>query len=466
MLIEKFSVKAREVIESACRLAVKNDHEYVTPWHVLAVMLDATNDLQPEYLKPANIDIDTLAVQVESRLLTQPKARSDSQQTPINRDLERILISAQDASFGKGEKYISINQILLGMLVLEDIERAFSDAGGNKRQLEDIVKKISSEKSISDEEKSTTGKYLSKYTYDLTVRASEGALEPVIGREQEVRLAIQVLSRRIKNNPIIIGEPGVGKTAIVEGLAQRMDKGEVPDDLKLTRILSLDLGLLIAGAKYRGEFEERFKRLLQEVADAGNIILFIDEIHMLVGAGASEGAMDAANLLKPVLSRGEIRCIGATSTEEYRKHIEKDAALMRRFQVVMVDEPSVDESISIVRGVKEKYEVHHGVQLLDESLVASVKLAKRYITDRYLPDKALDLIDQACASVRIGFSAKPEQIDTIDQRIIELEIEISAIKNETGSVAVNRLELLQNELTQLKEKGDWLTEKWQKEKTR
>jgi ATP-dependent Clp protease ATP-binding subunit ClpB len=286
----------------------------------------------------------------------------------------------------------------------------------------------------------------------------------VIGRDKEVRLAIQILSRRLKNNPIIIGEPGVGKTAIVEGLAQRIVNGEVPEDLKTAAILSLDMGQLIAGAKFRGEFEERFKRLLQEVIDAGNVILFIDEIHMLIGAGGSEGAMDAANLIKPALSRGEIRCIGATTLEEYRKHFEKDTALMRRFQTVMIDEPTIDETITILRGVKEKYEVHHGIQILDAALIAAAKLSKRYIMDRFLPDKAVDLIDQASASLRIGLSSKPEEINDIDRRIVELEIEIRALKNETDSQIVERLKNLNQEMEELKEKSGQLTEKWEKEK--
>jgi ATP-dependent Clp protease ATP-binding subunit ClpB len=289
-------------------------------------------------------------------------------------------------------------------------------------------------------------------------------LDPIIGRDEEIRQAIQILSRRLKNNPIIIGEPGVGKTAIVEGLAQRIVEGDVPDNLKDTAVLALDMGQLIAGAKYRGEFEERFKRVLDEIAAAGNVITFIDEIHIIVGAGASEGAMDASNLIKPALSRGEIHCVGATTLEEYRKHIEKDAALMRRFQIVMVEEPSLDDTISILRGVKEKYEVHHGVRIQDVAVNAAAKLSQRYITDRFLPDKAIDLIDQTAATIRITLASKPEEIDKIDRQIVQLEIEARALADETDAQFKERLKVLEEELSELKAKSNDLTEKWQKEK--
>jgi ATP-dependent Clp protease ATP-binding subunit ClpB len=464
MIIEKFSVKAQDVIETACRLAVKRDHEYVTPWHMLSVMLEPNAKLTQTYLSQVEINLEALGARVDGKLLTQPKAKTGSQQTPINRDLERIFILAEEASVATGGKYIGINHILLGMLKTEEILEAFSDAGTNREELEALLKQPPKSRFSAGEEGAGDFEYLAKYTLDLTERARQGELDPIIGRDQEIRLTVQVLSRRLKNNPIIIGEPGVGKTAIVEGLAQRIVNGDVPDDLKRAAILSLDMGQLIAGAKFRGEFEERFKRLLEEVSDAGNVILFIDEIHMLVGAGGSEGTMDAANLIKPALSRGEIRCIGATTLEEYRKHIEKDAALMRRFQVVMVEEPSIEETISILRGVKEKYEVHHGVQLLDAALVAAAKLSKRYVMDRFLPDKAVDLIDQTSASIRISLSSKPEEIDKIDRRIVELEIEIRALKNETDSQTEERLRHLRQEREELKEKSAQLTEKWEREK--
>jgi ATP-dependent Clp protease ATP-binding subunit ClpB len=464
MIIEKFSVKAQNVIESACRLAVKRDHEYVTPWHMLSVMLKPKDDLTRQYLSHISIDLEALGARVDGKLLTQPKGKADSPQTPISRDMEKVFILAEEASNRTEEKYIGINHMMLGMLAAEDIAQAFSDAGADRQELENLLKQPQKGRFSGGEEGMGDFEYLTKYTSDLTDRARQGGLDPVIGRDKEVRFAIQILSRRLKNNPIIIGEPGVGKTAIVEGLAQRIVNGDVPDDMKTVSILSLDMGQLIAGAKYRGEFEERFKRLLQEVSDAGNVMLFIDEIHMLIGAGGSEGAMDAANLIKPALSRGEIRCIGATTLEEYRKHFEKDAALMRRFQIVMVEEPSLDETITILRGVKEKYEVHHGIQILDAALIASVKLSKRYIMDRFLPDKAVDLIDQASASLRIGLSSKPEEIAEIDRRIVDLEIEIRALKHETDAQTEDRLSHLRQELEELKEKSRQLTEKWEKER--
>ncbi|SEM09224.1 ATP-dependent Clp protease ATP-binding subunit ClpB [Syntrophus gentianae] len=464
MLIEKFSVKAQDYIESACRLAVKRDHEYVTPWHMLSVMLKPNDDLTRNYLSQTEMNLEALGARVDGKLLTQPKGKEGTSQTPINRDLEKVFILAEEESQRTKEKYIGIHHIVLGMLATEDIAEAFFDAGADQPELEALLRQPQRGRFSGGDSESGDFEYLAKYTLDLTERARKGELDPVIGRDQEVRFAIQILSRRLKNNPIIIGEPGVGKTAIVEGLAQRIISGDVPEDLKSAAILSLDMGQLIAGAKYRGEFEERFKRLLQEVSDAGNVILFIDEIHMLIGAGGSEGAMDAANLIKPALSRGEIRCIGATTLEEYRKHFEKDAALMRRFQVVMVEEPSLDETVTILRGVKKKYEVHHGVQILDAALVAAAKLSNRYITDRFLPDKAVDLIDQASASLRISLSSKPEEIDKIDRRIVDLEVESHALQQEAETENEERLSHLQKEIEELKESSQKLTERWEKEK--
>lgn len=464
MIIEKFSIKAQDAIESACRLAVKRNHECVTPWHLLSTMIDPKTGVALSYLSQAGIDIEAFGARVDGQLLTQPKAKADSQQTPINRDLERIFILAEEVPAVSNEKYIGINHIMLGMLAIEEIQQAFTDAGAEAQALETLLKQPPRGRFSGEEEGSGDFEYLTKYARDLTESARRGEIDPIIGRDQEIRLTIQILSRRIKNNPIIIGEPGVGKTAVVEALAQHIVRGDVPDDLKTVAILSLDMGQLIAGAKFRGEFEERFKRVLQEVADAGNVILFIDEIHMLIGAGGAEGAMDAANLIKPALSRGEIRCIGATTMEEYRKHIEKDSALMRRFQIVMVEEPNIDGTVSILRGIKEKYEVHHGIQILDAALVSAAKLSKRYISDRFLPDKAVDLIDQTLASARIGLASKPEEIDSIDRRIIELEIEIRALKNETDSQTAARLQHLEQEINDLKEKSTNLTEKWKREK--
>lgn len=464
MIIEKFSAKSQDIIESACRLAVKKDHEFVTPWHMLSVMLESKTKLAENYLSNTDMDLNALGVSVDSQLLTQPKAKTGTQQTPINRDLEKVFVLAEEAASSLNEKYIGINHILLGMLNSNDILKVFLNAGTDKSELEALLKQPLRGRFSAGENEQDDFEYLSKYAVDLTEKARQGELDPIIGRDNEIRLTIQILSRRLKNNPIIIGEPGVGKTAIVEGLAQRIINGDVPNDLKTAAIVALDMGQLIAGAKFRGEFEERFKRVLEEVSLAGNVILFIDEIHMLVGAGGSEGSMDAANLIKPALSRGEVRCVGATTLEEYRKHIEKDAALMRRFQTVIIDEPSIDETVSILRGVKEKYEVHHGVQIMDAAIVAAARLSKRYIMDRFLPDKAVDLIDQTAASIRIALSSKPEEIDIIDRKIVKLEIEFRALKNETGSHAQERLANLTQEKEELKEKSFTLTEKWEKEK--
>lgn len=462
MIIEKFTMKAQDAMENACRLAVKKGHQFVTPWHLLFGMLQQEGSPTKRYLSQANVEIDELGAKVDGQLLTQPKALVDTQQTPINRELEKVFIHAEELVSSMGDKYIGINHILLGMLETEELLAIFVEAGAQKDSLSALLKQAPKTGFKGSEQAPDEFEYLAKYSIDLTERARQGALDPVIGRDEEIRLTIQVLSRRLKNNPIIIGEPGVGKTAIVEGLALRIAQGDVPDDLKSTAVLSLDMGQLIAGAKYRGEFEERFKQVLQEVSDAGNIILFIDEIHMLVGAGASSGSMDAANLLKPALSRGEIRCVGATTLEEYREYIEKDAALMRRFHVVTIEEPTIDETISILKGIKEKYEVHHGVRILNAALTSASKLSQRYISDRFLPDKAIDLIDQTAASIRISLSSKPEDIDIIDRQTIQLEIEIRASKSETDNE--ENINILKQKLTDSKEKSKELTEKWKKEK--
>ena len=464
MIIEKFSLKAQDAIERASRLAVKKEHQFVTPWHLLHGMLEQEGSPAQRYLSEAEVNLEVLGAKADGQLLTQPKAKVDSQQTAINREMEKVLIHAEEAGTSMGEKYIGINHIMLAMLESEELMAALEEAGTKKEVLVTILKQPPKGGYQPGEGAPGEFEYLDKYSTDLTERARQGGLDPIIGRDEEIRQTIQILSRRLKNNPIIIGEPGVGKTAIVEGLAQRIVEGDIPDNLKDTVVLALDMGQLIAGAKYRGEFEERFKRVLDEITAAGNIITFIDEIHMIVGAGASEGAMDAANLLKPALSRGEIHCVGATTLEEYRKHIEKDAALMRRFQIVMVEEPSLDDTVSILRGVKEKYEVHHGVRIQDIAVTAAAKLSQRYITDRFLPDKAIDLIDQTAATIRIALASKPEEIDKIDRQIVQLEIEARALADETDEQFKERLKLLEEELSGLKVKSNELTEKWEKEK--
>jgi len=464
VIIEKFSSKAQDAIERACRLAVKKEHRWVTPWHLIYGMIEQEGSPARRYLEQAGGNLDELGAKVGGQLLTQPKAQLDSQQTPINRDLERLFICAEEASTRLGEKYIGVHHLLLGMLEFPELLSAFTDARIQRDSFVSVLDQASKGKLKGAESGPGEFEHLAKYTRDLTERARNGELDPVIGRDDEIRQAIQILSRRLKNNPIVIGEPGVGKTAIVEGLADRIVRGQVPDDLKYCSVLALDLGQLVAGAKYRGEFEERFKRVIDEIIAAGNVITFIDEIHTLVGAGASEGAMDASNLIKPALARGEIHCIGATTLEEYRKHIEKDAALMRRFQTVLVEEPSLEETLSILRGIKEKYELHHGVRIADSALAAAAKLSLRYITDRSLPDKAIDLIDQTAATARIALSSKPEEIDKLDRQTVQMEIELRALKDETDKQAEERVRVLTQELAEIKEKSRGLTEKWEREK--
>ena len=459
MMIEKLAEHAQTLMDAACRFAEKQNHERVVSWHLLSRLLLSDG------MEGLSFDGDILGARIDAQLLSLPKAPAGMNRPTVGRDLERVFILAEEIATRCGQKKVAPRHLLVGMTGIADIRRAFSDAGLSEDALDALL--ATPEASGFLEETSTeavSGEALSRYAVDLTKKARCGALDPVIGRNREVGLAIQVLGRRLKNNPIIIGEPGVGKTALVEGLAQKIVKGDVPDDLKTCRLLSLDMGQLIAGARFRGEFEERLKAVLSEVTEAGNVILFIDEIHMLVGAGGSEGSMDAANLMKPALSRGEIRCIGSTTLTEYKKHIDTDTALMRRFQVVQVDEPTHDDTLAILRGVKEKYELHHGVQFKDAALKAAVKLSSRYITDRFLPDKAVDLIDQTASTVRIRLAAKPEDIHEKDLRITELEIEINALASETDPETAGRVAGLIEERDHLKEESETLTAKWEQEK--
>lgn len=460
MIIEKFNTKAQDCIERACRMAVRHNHAYVTPWHLLYSLIEPKDNPGRMYMEQAGLDVSLLGARVDTLLIALPKALTDSQQTPVNRDMERVFIYAEEASTRLEDKFIGINHILLGMLELDDVSTLLTEIGTDRVKLIAVLNSVP-RNGFKRGERSGDFEYLNKYTRDLTEMARDGHLDPVVGRDEEIRLAIQVLCRRIKNNPIVIGEPGVGKTAIVEGLAQRIIAGDVPVDLQDCTVVALDMGQLVAGAKYRGEFEERFKRLIDEITEAGNIITFIDEIHTLIGAGKAEGAMDAANLLKPALARGELRCIGATTLEEYRKHFEKDTALIRRFQIVNVEEPDHDSTLTILRGIKEKYELHHGVHITEAALDAAARLSKRYIQDRYLPDKAIDLIDQTAATVRIALSAKPESLEALDQRIVHLEIESRSVANEQNQA---RFQSLQEELAELKAESDTLTRRWELEK--
>ena len=460
MIIEKFNLKAQESIEGACRFAVEWDHSVVTPWHLLATFLELKNNIGRQYLDETSIDLLKLAEIINFKLQLQPKAASNAQQTPINRDLERLFICAEKSALSIGDKYIGINHLLLSFWELEELGAVLSEAGGTRDGLLKVFGNMIQSGYTSTE---NTGQfeYLNKYTRDLTEMALQGQIDPVIGRDDEINLAIQVLCRRIKNNPIIIGEPGVGKTAVVEGLAQRIILGDVPGDLVGCSVLALDMGLLLAGAKFRGEFEERLKRLLQETIEAGNVIIFIDEIHNLVGAGKAEGSMDAANLLKPALARGEIRCIGTTTNEEYRKHFEKDAAIIRRFQVVHLDEPDDKTTLMILRGIKEKYEMHHGIRITEAGLIAAIRFSRRYIADRFLPDKAIDLIDQTAATVRIALSAKPAELEILDRQLVEMEIEAYSLANELNET---RKDQVNKELLELREKSKQMTERWNLEK--
>lgn len=463
MMIEKLSPSAQNVLEKACRLAVRKNHAYVSHWHLLHVFqADSLG-----FTASTGVISSTLALKIDLQLAGQDKALRDAQHTPISRDLEALLIRSEDIAAEKSVSKIGLSHLQLAMLEREDVVTLLQDSGGEASLLTESALRLDQFErqpvlnTVDSVSSDTEGSFVEKYTRNLTELAIEGKLDPVIGRDEEVRLAIQILCRRIKNNPILLGEPGVGKTAVVEGLAQHIAAGNVPDNLKEAPILSLDMGQLIAGAKYRGEFEERLKGLVDEVHGIPKAILFIDEIHTLIGAGKGEGSMDAANLLKPALSRGQLTCIGATTLDEYRMYFEKDDALMRRFQTVQVPEPTADETMTILRGLEEKYEQHHGVLITDEALQAAVTLSRRYITDRYLPDKAIDLIDQTAASVRIRLSSKPEELDSIDRRLIALEIEWRAIKNENNA---QRNRELEGQIAELKSQSDRLTEAWERKR--
>lgn len=420
MIIERFSPAARGVTELATRLAVKSNHGYVTPHHFLLAMLGKHDGLARSYLQQTGTDVDKLVNACLETLKSSPRPQPGAQATPINRDMEAALGNAEEAADGLGHDHLGVPHLLLGLLKHEQLAQTLADSGCAVDALRQLLRDESGKSgglSVSDSE------YLQVYCTDLTERAKSGKLDPVIGRTPEVRQLIEVLSRRRKNNPVVVGEPGVGKTALVEALAQRIADGTVPTHLKHCSIWSLDIGSMLAGTKFRGEFEERVKGLLSEVQEAGNVILFIDELHMIVGAGGASGGTDASNLLKPALARGELRCIGATTASEYRKHIEKDAALSRRFQMVNVDEPSVEAAIAVLRGLRETFEKYHRVRITDDAIVSAVKLSKRYLADRFLPDKAIDLVDQAAAALRARLASKPEELEELEEELRQLEAE-------------------------------------------
>jgi ATP-dependent Clp protease ATP-binding subunit ClpB len=470
MNFENYTDRAKGFIQSAQSLALREGHQQFTPEHLLKVLLEDSEGLAAGLIdKSGGRSREALAA-VERTLSRRPKVSgSGAGQLYLAPEIARIFESAQKIAEKAGDKFVTAERLLLAIALEKGAEaaRILADAGVTAQGLNQAINDIRKGRTADSASAENAYDALKRYARDLTEAASSGKLDPVIGRDDEIRRTIQVLSRRTKNNPVLIGEPGVGKTAIAEGLALRIIKGDVPESLKDKKLLALDMGALIAGAKYRGEFEERLKSVLQEVQAAeGGIVLFIDELHTIVGAGKAEGAMDAGNLLKPALARGELHCVGATTLDEYRKHIEKDAALARRFQPVFVGEPSVEDTISILRGIKEKYELHHGVRITDSALVAAATLSNRYITDRFLPDKAIDLVDEASSRLRMQVDSKPEELDEIDRRLIQLKIEREALKKEQDAASRDRLERLEHEVGELEERSAELTSRWQKEKSK
>ncbi|MBY5754941.1 ATP-dependent chaperone ClpB [Rhizobium leguminosarum] len=467
MNIEKYSERVRGFIQSAQTYALAQGHQQFTPEHVLKVLLDDDQGMASSLIERAGGDAKAARLANDAALAKLPKISGGNGNIYLAQPLAKVLSTAEEAAKKAGDSFVTVER-LLQALAIESSASTFStlkNAGVTAQGLNQVINDIRKGRTADSSNAEQGFDSLKKFARDLTAEAREGKLDPVIGRDDEIRRTIQVLSRRTKNNPVLIGEPGVGKTAIVEGLALRIVNGDVPESLKDKKLMALDMGALIAGAKYRGEFEERLKAVLNEVqAENGEIILFIDEMHTLVGAGKADGAMDASNLLKPALARGELHCVGATTLDEYRKHVEKDPALARRFQPVVVDEPTVEDTISILRGLKEKYEQHHKVRIADAALVAAATLSNRYITDRFLPDKAIDLMDEAAARLRMQVDSKPEELDELDRRIMQLKIEREALKKETDVASADRLKRLETEVTDLEEQADALTARWQAEK--